>query len=113
MRRCSLLLLASVSITFTAATHGQIPTILKKPAPIGPTYEKDIRPLVVAQCVGCHNRTTMANASLSGGLALDSYETIRKGVTLEGKPARAIMLPGKPDESEFIKRLETTDTSRR
>ena len=81
--------------------------------PVSPTFEKDIRPLLVSQCVGCHNRTTIGNPALSGGLALDSFDAVMRGITQSGKPPRAAVVPGKPLESEIVKRLETADTLRR
>src|ERR1041384_7577154 len=83
------------------------------PKPPAVTFEKQLRPLIVSQCVGCHNRTTLANVTLSGGLALDSYESTVKGVILDGKAIRTVLSKGKPDDSELIKRLETADTSKR
>src|SRR2546426_2620378 len=101
---------AACGISFAQAVKPVPPKAVSQPAI---TFEKHIRPLLVSQCVGCHNRQTMANPLLSGGLALDSLDSILKGVTLTDKPARAVLIPGKPDQSELALRMETTDTSRR
>src|SRR2546429_494479 len=69
----------------------------QKPA-VAPTYERDIRPVLIAQCVGCHNRTTAENKALSGGLALDERQAF--------VGPKAAVVPGKPDVSELIRRLE-------
>jgi len=89
------------------------PSVGRRQANAGPTYERDIRPLLVGQCVGCHNRTTLANPALSGGLALDSYAAIMQGVRAGAKGRRAVILPRKPEESELTRRLETKEAARR
>src|SRR5581483_10492824 len=59
-----------------------------------PTYAKDIRPVLQARCVVCHSQANIGNAIISGGLALDSYAALKKGVV--GKAgARAIFTAGK------------------
>src|SRR2546422_7484854 len=108
--RCTLLWLL---LALTIPGFAQVKPAVRRPLDAGTTFEKDIRPLLVAQCVGCHNRTTMPSVALSGGLALDSYESALKGVTIPEKPVRVMLVAGKPDESELVKRLETTDSSRR
>src|SRR5207244_13107096 len=69
-----------------------------------PSYIKDIRPLFVSACTGCHNATTVANVTVSGGFALDSYAALMRGA----KPAAAayaVVMPGKPDQSLLPPRL--------
>src|ERR1700723_1630748 len=67
------------------------------------TYAHDIKPILQARCVVCHNQETLANPAASGGLALDTYAAIRKGVT--GKEgAKPIFTPGKA-ESSLLERL--------
>ncbi len=70
------------------------------PAAGSVSYARDIRPILGAQCAGCHNATTAKTPAVSGGLALDAYSTI-----IKGKPG--VVVPGKPDASELVKRLET------
>src|SRR5258708_7139493 len=76
------------------------------------TYERDIRPLFVQQCVGCHSRMQVANTSISGGLALDDFAAVRVGAMGPGGP-KPIVHPGKPGESELLFRLETRDAQKR
>ncbi len=42
-----------------------------------PTYEKDLRPLLKKHCTACHNGRKVADAEVSGGLALDTYEAVK------------------------------------
>jgi WD40 repeat protein len=71
------------------------------------TYWKDIRPIFRKYCTVCHSAKNIKEADVSGGLALDSYEAVRKGTT---KP---IFLPGKSKDSTIIHLLESTDVKKR
>ena len=61
-------------------------------------FEKNIRPLFIAKCYGCH-----ASATPMGGLRLDSREAILKG----GGRGPAIV-DGKPNESVLIRAVRQT-----
>jgi len=99
------LLLSGILLCVAVATFGQ------KPAANAPTYARDIRPLLKARCVVCHNQSMVSNVMASGGLALDSYAALRKGV-LTKTGARPILAPSKSDASELIKRLMATSPTR-
>src|SRR5947209_8990863 len=71
-----------------------------------PTYWQDVRPVLRRHCTVCHNVRSLKEADVSGGLALDSYAA----VTGAKKP---VVVPGKPDESELIRRLHVNDPARR
>ena len=60
-------------------------------------FEKKIRPVLSAQCVGCHNAKLKAPF---GGLRLDT-----KAATLKGGDSGLILVPGKPEESLILKAL--------
>ncbi|HZP82351.1 MAG TPA: c-type cytochrome domain-containing protein, partial [Chthonomonadaceae bacterium] len=76
-----------------------------------PTYAKDIRPVLQARCVVCHSQANIGNAIISGGLALDSYAALKKGVV--GKAgARAIFTAGKSGGSELMQRLTATSPTK-
>jgi DNA-binding beta-propeller fold protein YncE len=76
--------------------------------PPGPTYWQDIRPILRKNCTVCHSAKNLKEEDVSGGLALDSYEAVRKGSAL-----RPIFQPGKSDGSVILKLLETTNKRRR
>ncbi|HMC60065.1 MAG TPA: DUF1549 domain-containing protein, partial [Candidatus Solibacter sp.] len=68
-------------------------------------FEKEIRPVLVNQCFGCHSsklRTPM------GGLVLDTKAGMRAG-----GDGGAILVPGSPDASRLIEALEYKDSELR
>ncbi len=75
-----------------------------------PTY-REVAAILKERCVVCHNHDMIANTALSGGLALDSYAALQKGVAAPNG-ARAILTPGKSADSEIYKRLTTTSQSK-
>lgn len=56
-------------------------------------FEKQIRPLLLARCTGCHS----ASGNAAGGLVLDT----RAGL-LKGGSSGAILAPGDPEKSRLI-----------
>src|SRR5262245_55200976 len=64
-------------------------------------FEKNIRPILVANCYQCHSASAK---ELKGELRLDTKEGIRKG----GESGAAV-IPGKPDESLIIQALRHED----
>jgi WD40 repeat protein len=70
-----------------------------------PTYA-DIAPILKDRCIVCHSQQNIKDVSISGGLALDSYEAIRKGVVV-GKP-HAILIPFKAAQSAIVRRIKAT-----
>lgn len=97
-------------LLFALATNAQ--NVKPKAKPINaPTYARDIRPVLEARCVVCHNQSAVANATVSGGLALDSYAALSTGVV--GKAgATPVYAPGKSESSELLKRLLATSPTR-
>ncbi|MCA9017322.1 MAG: hypothetical protein KDA77_18515, partial [Planctomycetaceae bacterium] len=66
--------------------------------PINLTYEEHIRPIFRAHCFDCHG----ASEELKGGLDLRLVRFLIKG----GESGEAIV-PGKPDQSNLISRIES------
>ena len=60
------------------------------------TFERDIRPIFVARCLGCHN-----GARQSGGLRLDRREAAVRD---------SIIVPGRAAESHLYQRITATGT---
>lgn len=65
-------------------------------------YNRDIRPLISDRCVACHGPDTKKR---EGGLRLDNFE----GATAVLKSGGRAIVPGKPEESDLLKRIHTTD----
>ncbi len=71
-----------------------------------PTYWQDVRPILRKHCTVCHNERRIDEPDVSAGLALDSFEVIRK----ERKVA--VLVPGKPDASLIVTLLTSKDQKR-
>ncbi|MBI3822638.1 MAG: DUF1549 domain-containing protein, partial [Planctomycetes bacterium] len=63
-------------------------------------YNRDIRPILTENCFKCHGP-----AAKKGGFRLD----VREEATVLAKSKRAPIVPGKPNESELIKRIFSKD----
>jgi hypothetical protein len=72
-----------------------------------PTYWQDVRPLLRKNCTVCHNARKLKDVEVSAGLALDTYDAIRRG----GKTA--VLKPGKSAASMLVEVLTTKDVARR
>ena len=68
------------------------------PAPVD--FNKDVRPLLNAQCLKCHGGVKKA-----GGISL----LFRSEALKAGKSGKAAIVPGKPSASEVIARLRAAD----
>jgi mono/diheme cytochrome c family protein len=78
-------------IGFSEAAEGQV------------DFVRDIYPLMNAACLRCHGPE-----KAKGGLRLDTWDHAHQG----GDEGPSI-IPGKPDDSPFFKRLVTTDDDER
>ena len=63
----------------------------------GVDFTKDVRPILMANCVKCHGPDSIHRKA---DLRLDQREPAMKSGTI---------VPGKPDESEFVRRVLSTD----
>ena len=57
------------------------------------SFQRDIQPLFVSECIRCHGG--------AGGLLLDTYEGL-----IDGGDSGALVVPGDPDASLLIGRLD-------
>jgi mono/diheme cytochrome c family protein len=74
---------------------GMIPIVLLLAAA---SYSRDIRPLLVRHCAGCHGDR---NSVPRGGFSVMTYEDVMRGGSLT-----QTVIPGKPDRSLLIHFLE-------
>jgi mono/diheme cytochrome c family protein len=65
-------------------------------------YQRDVQPIFAEHCAACHG---VDKGERKGGLRLDLRESALKG----GKSGAAAIVPGKPDESEVIRRITSDD----
>src|SRR6185295_9559053 len=65
-------------------------------------FQRDIQPIFAEHCTLCHG---MDATDRKSGLRLDMRESALKG----GDSGEAAIVPGKPDESELIRRITSTD----
>ena len=65
-------------------------------------FNKEIRPLMSDTCFRCHGFDAKAR---KGGLRLDERESALKA----GRSGKTAIVPGKPEDSEIIKRIFATD----
>jgi mono/diheme cytochrome c family protein len=65
-------------------------------------YERQVRPILVDNCLACHGADAETRY---GGLRLDK----RDAALLGGDSQLKAIVPGKPDESELIKRITSSD----
>jgi hypothetical protein len=72
----------------------------EEPAPVN--FARDIRPVLAKNCFPCHGPD---QAQRKAGLRLDQ----RDAAIAKRKRGRFAVVPGKPEESELIRRIATTD----
>jgi hypothetical protein len=67
-------------------------------------FQRDVRPIFAEHCTLCHG---VDPADRKSGLRLDVREAALKG----GDTGTPAIVPGKPDESELIRRITSTDAN--
>jgi WD40 repeat protein len=72
-----------------------------------PTYWQDIRPILRKNCTVCHNSKNVKEFDVSGGLALDTYESV-----MHGKHGRVVH-PKDSSNSLLMKMVTVSDEAKR
>jgi WD40 repeat protein len=90
------LLMFAVSLGFSSAARAA-----------DPTYWQDIRPIFRKNCTACHNRKSLKELDVSGGLALDTFAGVRR----DGK--RPVIKVGHGGDSRLVQLLLSKDTDTR
>ncbi len=69
-----------------------------------PQFLPDVAPALVSRCVSCHG-----GVKARGDYKLDTFDNLLRA----GSSGAAVVVPGKPEESELYKRLVSTDSNER
>lgn len=70
-------------------------------------FNRDIKPLLSDRCFACHGPDETARVA---DVRFDQRESVLEGKSESGLP---VILPGKPQQSELIQRIESADPDRR
>jgi WD40 repeat protein len=86
-----LICLAAWLLVVSTAVADDLTPIVEEDAALGRAvdFEKDVRPILQANCTACHNVTTN-----EGGVILETVESM-----LKGGGSSPVLVPGKPEES--------------
>jgi len=69
-------------------------------------FNREVRPVLSDRCYACHGPDA---TSLKGGLRLD----LREQATAPAKSGATAIVPGRPDQSELVRRLDAPDADER
>ncbi|MBL9173576.1 MAG: PSD1 domain-containing protein [Verrucomicrobiales bacterium] len=79
-------------------------SLLAPHAASAPTFEKDVRPILKAHCFDCHGEGDQRKGGLDVRL---------RHLLLKGGDDGPVIVPGKPDQSELLRRVQSGDMPKR
>jgi mono/diheme cytochrome c family protein len=97
-------LCVGLAISTVAARLEAADDSAKAPADDSVSYFKQVRPILQANCQGCHQP-----AKAGGGYVMTSFDGLLKG----GESQVEAIVPGKPEESELLEQITPRTTRRR
>jgi hypothetical protein len=86
---------AALQVALTPSSAGAAPASRLE-------FNRDVRPILAEHCLNCHG---FDDKTRKGGLRLDLREDALKG----GKSGKASLVPSRPQDSELVHRLTTSD----
>jgi hypothetical protein len=89
-------------LTGTLALAGCLGSVAVASAAAKVDFNREIRPLLSDNCFACHGPDTQ---KMKGGLRLD----LREAALKPAKSGKVALVPGKPQDSELVKRIFTAD----
>lgn len=81
--------------------------VVAQPSGVDLTYWQDIRPIFRKHCTACHSARNLREIDVSGGLALDSFDAVKKGAK------QSVLSPGHAEKSALYDLLVTKDKKKR
>jgi hypothetical protein len=95
---------ATAPATQPAAAPAPVAAAPKPAAPVATVnFIRDVQPVLESRCLECHNPD-----KVKGGLLMHTADALLKG----GDSGSSLVAPGKPDQSELLKRLLLPDGPR-
>lgn len=73
----------------------------------GPTYFRDVKPILDKHCVVCHNAASINDADSSGGLSLETADDLLKS------SKTSLVISERPAKSELYRRIVHSDPGKR
>ena len=89
----------SIAASLAALLGLNLPCPAAAPAP---DFQREVRPILSRQCFACHGPDEHARKA---GLRLD----LREAALAPAKSGQRALVPGKPDASELVRRITSTD----
>src|SRR4051812_32988437 len=107
MIRLALPILASLALLVPLAALRAADPVPASTAPAAPVdFDRDVKPILAANCFACHGPDEHERKA---GVRLDT----KAGLLGAGKDGKVVVVPGKADESEIVRRITNPDVDER